>query len=175
MKKDDLDKLYIDVSTENQKFLNKAIFAFSMLAIPFLLETLINNDLNKDAKLILNAALLGFISVIVIQILSFQSARKACDNYFEEQNKETNTKKTKDFFRWTRLLNLAREGLFIISIIIVTIGFVSLGNQEKEMSDNKKGVEDMSSVKIKSITIPKNIESEKDPQIKPPEQKPAEK
>lgn len=148
MTKEEYRTLLVELYKENQSFLNKAIFAVSTLAIPFLFKVLSEQiTLDLSTRILLLISLFGFFIVVCLQVASLKSARDGCDKSMEEC--ECARRDGERLFNRARLLDIFREYFFGISLFLILIALIlNILNGENSMS--KKTLNN-------SLTPPKSI------------------
>lgn len=134
-REDEYRALLIDLYKENQSFLNKAIFTISSLAIPILMKGSAEYDVTIFCKSFLTLSLIGFFTVIVLQIYSLKYARDGCDHSLSEENKNEGFK----LFKKARYLDIWRERAFLISFLFLAIALIfNIFTMEKKMTNKSK-------------------------------------
>jgi len=130
--KDEYRKLLIELYKENQSFLNKAVFAISSIAIPYLFQAV---PKAQDAFSVscLGFSLIGFFAVISLQIWSLKCARNGCDNSLSY--KESDKKKGQKLFFKAKKIDAWRDGLFLLALFSILVSLITPAKESMKMTD----------------------------------------
>ena len=146
-------ELLMELYKENQSFLNKAIFGFSTLAIPFLFNALITYKQEVFVTIFTAISIGSFLIVIILQVFSLKYARKGCDKSMDSNDDG------EPLFKTARKIDVARELFFILGIIaiIIILVYFSIATIQKENEMSKYKDDTVQPLLAESYTPPKSI------------------
>lgn len=113
MDKKEYNELLIKYYSENNSFIEKAIFTVSAGALTFLIG--LNKELHFNGCYILT--LVGFITTMILQLISARISKEGCDKGLDEKCPEKGNK----WFKCSEIINDVFFISFILSIIMATI------------------------------------------------------
>lgn len=168
---DSYKKLLLELYKENQNFLNKLILGISSLAIPLLYKSALEIS-DKCTAILLSFALVAFLIVIILQMLSLVYARDGCDDCMSnnQEKKENGTlllNKAKGIDAWRNFLFITALAFIIISLI------TNILNKDVNIMSDKKDTKELRNsytppkamIDERSFTPPKTIIDQQKPAV----------
>lgn len=143
MNRKEYSELLIKYYTDNNSFIEKAIFTVSAGATTFLLGY---SDKIHHTTLY-HIAIWGFVTTLLLQLISARISKEGCDRGLDEKHPENGSV----WFKWSEIINNIFLITFILSVILAGISILNNHNQNIQIQIKNNDVKYEQTIKAKDF------------------------